>query len=234
MASESDVWLQVMPASYVIAARLEQGRNVDAAVAAADFLRRAPAFQQDAFGDDWSMFFENVLALGGKLAPDELEAHRTAWIDQQFDKNPRPERLLSLWRDAWGEWARDPAQAALAMKALARWKDRGLTVPSTSQLEPGLALALGQAHLLTGDLAKATDFLEQAANSCFDLIEPYRSTRSYLMLADAKRRNGDVAGAKDAYQAVINRWGGSADTSITLQAAQAGIAALPTTTTTTP
>ncbi len=227
VALHPDIWMHVIPATYVVGARLEQGRNAEAADAAADFLRRAPAFQKDAFGDDWSMFFENVLLLAGKMSSQDLEKRRVAWVEEQWQKDPRPDRLVDLWRDAWGEWARDPAQAALAMQALHRMKTKGLIIPTTARLEPGLALALGQAHLHTGDVDTALGFLEHAGNSCLGLIEPYRSTRALLALGEARRKKGDVDGARAAYQGVVDRWGSTPDHSVTLEAAHAGLAALP-------
>ncbi|MDP2344465.1 MAG: adenylate/guanylate cyclase domain-containing protein [Deltaproteobacteria bacterium] len=234
VAQEPDIQLHASPASYLIAARIEQGRRDDAAAAAAEFLRRAPAFNKDAFGDDWSAFFENVLHVGGKLSVEELETNRVAWVEEQFAKDPRPDRLVHLWRDAWGEWARDPAQATLALKAYEGMKKRGLKVPSTGRLEAGLALAIGQTLLLTGDVHGSMEFLERSANACVDLVDPYRAVRAYWLLGEARGRNGDVDGARIAYKAVVDRWGATADKSVTLEAAQAGLAALTTTPPATP
>jgi class 3 adenylate cyclase/tetratricopeptide (TPR) repeat protein len=228
VSAHPDIWMHVLPATYVIGARLEMGRFADAGDEAVDFLRTAPAFQKDAFGDDWSAYFENVLVLAGRLTPAELEVRREAWVDEQWQKHPRPDRLVHLWRDAWGEWVRDEAGGKTAQAALAKLKEKGLTIPPPTRLEPGLALALGQSAFHAGDVDGALPFLEQAAASCLGLLEPYRSTRMHLLLGQARAKKGDVEGARAAFQVVVDRWGATSDPSVTLDAAKAGLAALPT------
>lgn len=226
-SSSSQIWIHVLPTTYVIGALLEMGRLDDAGAEAAAFLRTAPAFQKDAFGDDWSAFFENVLFLAGKVGVDELEQHRAAWMQEQWQKQPRADRLLGLWRDAWGEWARTPDQAKLARAALEKWQTQGLTIPPMTRLEPGVALAVGQTYLHSGDVEKALPLLEHAAFSCLALLEPYRSTRTHLALGQARLAKGDVAGARAEFDVVVSRWGAAADPSMTLSAAKAALASLP-------
>lgn len=225
-AGHPDVFMQVVPATYVVSGRIEQGRTAEAGDAAEAFLRRAPAFQKDALGDDWSPFFANALFVAGRLSSTALEQLRADWVEEQWAKNPRPDRLLRLWRDAWGEWARDPVQAQWAQQAFERMKARGLRLPTTALLEPGLALAVGQTRLLSGDVKGALPFLEHAGTSCVGLMEPYRSTRALYWLGEGRRRSGDNDGARAAWQQIVGRWGATTDRSVTLDAARAGLAAL--------
>jgi tetratricopeptide (TPR) repeat protein len=226
LGTHPDVALQVTPNSYIVAILLEQGRLEDASQAAAAFLQRAPGFQQDAFGDDWTMLFENVRAIAGAINHEALEARRATWLAAQRRRRPDPLLLVQHWRDAWGEWARTPTQAALAKAAWDRLVRDGLTVPPKAVLQPGLALAIGQMHLHTGDAAAALPFLEQAATSCAGVLEPLRMTRAWLALGQARAALGDVAGARAAFQVVLDRWG-DASHSVTADAARRALAGLP-------
>jgi hypothetical protein len=51
-------------------------------------------------------------------------------------------------------------------------------------------------------------------------------TRAWLALGQARAGLGDVAGARTAFQQVLDRWG-DAGRSVTADAARAGLAALP-------
>jgi class 3 adenylate cyclase/tetratricopeptide (TPR) repeat protein len=226
LGTHPDVAMQVTPHSYIVAILLEQGRLAEADQAAAAFLGRAPAFDQDAFGEDWTMLFENVRAVAGAIAAADLEARRVTWLQAQRRRRPDPRLLVQHWRDAWGEWARTPAQAAAARAAWDRLVAEGLTVPPPAVLQPGLALAIGQMHLHTGDAKAALPLLEHAATSCAGLLEPLRTTRAWLALGQARAALGDVARARAAFQVVLDRWG-DASHSVTADAARAGLAALP-------
>jgi len=228
LGTHPDVAMQVMPTSYVIGALLERGDTAAAVDEAKAFLRRAPAFDPDAFGDDWTIFFENVIAKGATddASADRIEAVRQKWVTQQRARLSQREHLVHHWRDAWGEWVRTPEEARRALAAYDALVKDGLTLPPDAAIDAGLALAVGQTRLLAGDAAGARPLLERAATSCTGLLEPLRMTRVWLMLARARRDLGDVAGARAAYDIVIERWG-DAPRSITVTAARAERAALP-------
>jgi hypothetical protein len=105
-------------------------------------------------------------------------------------------------------------------------REQGLLVPPPARLDPGLALALGQTYLGTGDAVTAIPFLRHAANACTTLIDPYRKVHAELALGDAWRRRKEHDPARAAYQRVLDRWGSRPETSVTVVAARAGLAAI--------
>ncbi len=225
LGAHPDVAMQVMPNTFIVATLLEAERPDDAAKASRAFLDKAAAFQPDAFGDDWSIYFVNAAGAAGALTPEALATARDEWLQVQRRRRPQPSALVHFWREAWGEWVRSEADAQVAMKALESMRREGLQVPPRGVLDPGLALALGQTMLLTGDVAGAAPLLEFASSSCLGMLEPYRSTRAQLMVGRAREAAGDVVGAKRAYQTVLDRWG-HAPRSATARQAQTRIEAL--------
>lgn len=223
LGAPPDIAMQVMPNSFLVTTLLETGRPAEVAAAAQTFLDKATAYQPEAFGDDWSIYFINAAAKAGAVDAAKLAASREQWLKAQRRRRPQAAGLIHYWRDAYGEWVRDADDARLALEALAALREQGLVVPAHGMLDPGLALALGQTMLLAGQAPEARPMLEFAASSCVGMLEPYRSTRAQLMVGLAREADGDVAGARGAYEVVVKRW---PETSVTAAQARARLNAL--------
>jgi DNA-binding NarL/FixJ family response regulator len=119
-------------------------------------------------------------------------------------------QLLHVTPRANGEHVKTLLAAAERASALAdpiaaaRFLERALAEPSTPSLAPRLLTSYGEALLLSGDAAGATQALRSALEQTIDPAERSARTR---MLARALTRDDDVSGAVDALQVEAGRLG---------------------------
>jgi tetratricopeptide (TPR) repeat protein len=159
----------------------------------------------------------------GLITRDELRARREAWRKARVAPDAREESAYFLWREMY---ARHVVTAEDAREALANFAEAGAIPPDDKNI-PSDQLWIGRAYALAGDYATALPYLRYATRACSREIGWIDRMRAFVLLGDALAQTGDVAGAREAYQKVVDAWGSAVPRSLTAAKARARLAALP-------
>ena len=215
----------VRPAFVQLGLLAETGQPDQAALVAAEFLKRKAA---------WS----------STLTPDSLDVAlysfepRLLTAARRGGPSPMTTAAFTAARDAWAAATED---AGILHKEVL-WAD-GFAMPVETAAEAGTALAsmpprllasegylhapaeisgafVGHALLLAGRVDEAVAFLRVATRSCFALDDPFVHTRAFLWLGEALEQQKDKDGACAAYARVEDRWGKARPRSMTAAEAQ--------------
>jgi serine/threonine-protein kinase len=156
-------------------------------------------------------------AAGGST--EEFERDRDAFVKDWLDHAPTWRG--NLWLAAYAAVASTERDAQIALEKLA----------ASQPLPPFRAWTLwvaeeGAVHLLAGDAARALPLLERGVRVCITLARPVERMRALLHLGMAREATGDRAGACEAYQRVLARWGSAKPRSVTADDARHRAAAL--------
>jgi len=80
---------------------------------------------------------------------------------------------------------------------------------------------------LAGKSQEAIAALRIATRACEDLFDIPTHIQAHLYMGMAQENTGDMAGARSAYQQVLDRWGSARPRSTTADEARARLARLP-------
>jgi tetratricopeptide (TPR) repeat protein len=167
-----------------------------------------------------------LLQRAGGITRDELHARQAKLAElQRADDERRGGKTdaFRLWGWIYGGNIANASEAGDAITALAQ---AGGPDPKFANV-PYFAQGLGTMYAFSGHGAEAIPYLARAEASCYQLEEAIDLTHDELALGVAKQTTGDLAGARTAYQAVLERWGTATPRSVTADEARARLAALP-------
>jgi hypothetical protein len=162
------------------------------------------------------------LVRAGQIGPDALASALSGWTHDLMVSNTND---LDDAETAWLYLQADPVEtegdASLALEAL------GHPVTLSVHAEAGLAAyVLGKLYFLAGRFDDALAPLEAATHSCDALFRPVEQTRELEMLGEVREAKRDAAGACQAYEVVLRRWGKAVPSSVTAAKAKARTSAL--------
>ena len=140
-------------------------------------------------------------------------------------KNPRERFLAWLYR-AWGVRTEGEARAILGeMPPVVDSACLGEHFAGASCMG-SMELDLAQVYALAGDWQSARKYVESSTKRCDHASWVLRLPRAFSLLGEARERTGDVAGAREAYETVIRRWGGLRPKAVDAEHARARLRAL--------
>jgi len=218
VADEPHIEPHLRAASILVEARLETGRDAEAADLAQGVLRRKVAWTDSPLSGDryetGAAYFEPILlgvaVEGGRLSPDAWRASARAWEQRTQDMN-----ALEKWVLHWGSAVGAHIDAAEAIKNPPPETEDAL-LPTAISSYPGLLEAYeGRLRLLSGDAARALPLLQTATRSCQGIDQAFLNTRAHLWLGLAYEKLAWRREACDAYAVVARRWGKAAPGSVT-------------------
>jgi tetratricopeptide (TPR) repeat protein len=188
-----------------VATSLEVGDEREAAAMASDYQQRAEAWMRASsptplYGTDSTVLMLRVRERAGELSAAAYALQRDAWVRRMASTASRS----SIWEAAFAIPAMSHEDALAALQA----------VPESVWREASPA-ALGKVLLLADRLGDALRPLKMATAMCFPFNAPIESTRAFLDYGHALEAMGDDAGACEAYQRVLSRWGSARPSSQT-------------------
>jgi len=194
---------------------------------ATDAQRRMTAWTEPVTGD-WSLVLARYRLFAAELTPAQLDLERTTWlakVDGKWSASGRrstSEHEWNKWVTAWGHVAIDADCARLALERMPEE-----SAMFSSGRFASVDMVAGRVLALAGEVERAAPALERATRHCsVDLSDPVAATVSLLYLGDVRAQRGEPAGAREAYEKALARWG-KEPSSRTAQLAKARLAALP-------
>jgi tetratricopeptide (TPR) repeat protein/tRNA A-37 threonylcarbamoyl transferase component Bud32 len=217
VASDSSRTAHSGPARALVELLVEQGRDVDAAAFAADFLRRREGWEPDPRAEDFAVARDPAPAMlaaelhSRKIDPGTFVRERDGWA-AFWRGRVAPSYQPFIWAHGWAATAETPEDAASALDALAQW---GGSPPRFAD-RTHLTADIGRTYALAGQLDSALEWLHAAAASCTAIEQPLAHVRSHYWLGRVLEQGGNRDGACESYRYVLSRWGGSRDPSVTV------------------
>ncbi len=178
-----------------IAIARETGRTKDAATIARNYITRKDVWIGSA---DSEIPMLRVMKQGKLISADDFAKRRDAWYDHA--RATEPDFPVVFWMLAYAENIDTPDEAKEALALLPPYTDRG-------KRQFILRAKMGHAYLLAGNAKEAVPLLEHATRACNSLQWPVASAQALLDLGQAREQTEDKAGACEAYQRVVSRWG---------------------------
>jgi eukaryotic-like serine/threonine-protein kinase len=216
---------QASPLALLADLHEETGQRERAVAVAEKYLAVSSSLVKDPLEGDPSIAFHALLYRAGKLNEETYRARRDVWVKEQLERLRRQQATESspfqVWLDAYAdptrtrEQARDALDAMAGFGAIPPWTQRSLAPAS-----------IGKVYALVGRAEDALAMLRPATASCVVLTRPIAHTQTHYYLGMALETKGDVAGARLAYQKIIDRWGKAEPPSTTAQKAQERLDAL--------
>ncbi|HEY1954979.1 MAG TPA: protein kinase [Polyangiaceae bacterium] len=204
--SNADAALHSGPQQQLALIAFETGDVQKAARIADDFLKVLPAMTPSPVGHDPTIWAAEYLFRGGRIDKATLDAKRTAWLRDQETNNTQTEisRLAPFrWAQLYAGFAENADEAK---EALAKENDFS-ALPPESRRTSRFEFELGKVYALANQGKDAVGPLGRVTNACIALGSPIEQTRAFYFLGMALETNGDLAGARAAYQTVVDRWG---------------------------
>lgn len=231
-ASRPELTVRAGVTSMLAHLYLEEGRPRDAGAVAEQLLKRESALARTALPSWQGITFNPTLGLAsiaahfGSLPKEELERRRAAWLAEQekaIAGRTTPGIRGALWTNAFAMPAEtvDEAKAAIALLP-----EYGGSFPPVIEAYPDALADLGRVRLLAGEDEAAMKSLRLVVANCDILERPLTIIRAREQLGEALERTGDKAGARDAYRAVLARWGNAKPKSVTAEKARSRLKAL--------
>jgi serine/threonine protein kinase len=206
LAQRQDVTARSGPNAQLASIAFETGDLPKAASLADAFLKVAPALTPPPAGNDPTIWAQEYLFRGGKITQTDLDDRRKSWLrDQEANETQQEVRRHAPFR--WAELYASFAETADEAKdALAKLNDF-LPMPPESNRSAGFEADVGKTYALASDFKEAVPALKRVTGACIALGAPVAQTRSFYYLGMALETQGDIEGAKAAYQTVVDRWG---------------------------
>ncbi len=231
-ASRPELTVRAGVTSMLAHLYLEEGRPRDAGAVAERLLKRESALSRTTLPTWQGISFDPTLGLAsigahfGSLPKEELERRRAAWLAEQekaIAGRKTPGIRGALWVNAFAMTAEtaDEAKAALALLP-----DYGGSFPPVIEAYPDALADVGRVRLLAGEADAAVKVLRLVVANCDILERPLTIVRAREQLGEALEQMGDKAGARDAYRAVLARWGSAKPKSVTAERARSRLKAL--------
>jgi eukaryotic-like serine/threonine-protein kinase len=197
----------------------ETGRPEDARRSAEQYLeRRSPeklgTSDADLFNDVRGEMFA-TLARTGAITREQYQQRLDAWV-RQLDASIGGVYHSMIWAHAYAESVATAEDARDALAALPRYEP----LPATYWFQFVYG-RIGRTFVLGGRPADGVPYLEKATKRCL-----WRDPRDFFYLGRAREALGDVAGACNAYDEVIARWGDARPRSVTSEQSRQRLAAL--------
>jgi len=228
---QDDASVRTHPTIELALLLLETGRAAEAGRVAEDAVRRMGAWSslgtpptEETFYADPKLTLVALERAAGRVAQGELDKRREEWL-ASLPSGPAAAGAVPGfgWLTAYPRFVLDAGDARAALEALPRFPP-----PATAPLRPPLVDGwVGRVYLLAGRPADALPSLRRAVAACPALEWPIgEHTRLRLALGQALEATHDTAGAREAYRAVVARWGSSTPASASAQIAKKQLATL--------
>jgi len=207
------------PALQLALLQHEMGEMKQAHKTISTFLSRKEAWIED-LDNDWVMLFSCVDWHAGGMTSAAFAKQRDRWVERfrtkwkNSGRKDNEELQWLIWDLAFGCPVETKDEALEALKNMPQSKS-----PLVALGRLGSDFFEGKVYTLVGDFGKAIPLLRRAANTCYVLDEALMPQRATYYLGLALQGQGDDAGARQAYQSVINRWGKAKPRSITAERA---------------
>ena len=185
-----------------------------------DFLKLLPALTPDPHGGDPSMWFAEYLYRSKRIDKAELQKRRLEWIKaQELNKTQHENQRMApfRWAMVYAGFAETLEEANEALDVLPTY----LPLPPDARRTPIFNASVGKAYALAGKYDDAIPLLKNVTEACIGLDMPEVQTRAFYFLGLALEGKADLAGAKEAYSVVIDRWGKAKPKSATADKAAA-------------
>ncbi|HEY8086944.1 MAG TPA: protein kinase [Polyangiaceae bacterium] len=164
--------------------------------------------------------------LAGLVTRDEARPRRDTWLAARAEMRKKDGSLREPhwdWNAAYAGTAVDRDDATEALDAMARYGP----VPRGATIDLEASARLGHVYATAERWAESLEPLRVAARSCSGLLWGRDQTVSLYELGLALEHTGDRAGAREAYGAVLQRWGSARPRSVTGDTVRARLKALP-------
>jgi serine/threonine-protein kinase len=204
----------------------EEGDMARAVALARSYLDRKDAWQADPRGEDFAIsrdptpYMWSVLVHGDAAPASQLDSVRDAWL-ALWQRGARPAYAPFLWPHAYAVTVESAPEAEVAVGEMAKFGPIPHYWPLTF-----LGGDVGRTLYLAGRSDEALEWLKMSVHSALALEFPIEHTRASWWLGQALERQGDRAGACEAYTNVLHVWGEAKPTSVTAKRARGRAAAL--------
>jgi hypothetical protein len=201
----------------------ESGDSRHASTIANDFLRRLPSYDDPSRRDE-TLAAVQALVATGEMSPRDATARARVVIDALAPTlGASPVMSRAMLAAAYAQLTDDEATLREIIAAYAEplpALDLAASVKA-AQWVPRMARGLGKALVLTGDLTRGLPLLEQASRACDIGSDVDGYIHGLYWLGFAREKNGDAAGACEAYGRVLGYWGHVKPRSVTAEKARA-------------
>jgi hypothetical protein len=165
------------------------------------YLDRMAAWPAYPFRPDPSIDFYEPLYRAGELIAEDLKAHRQDWIRQERRRDKSARNEWTIWMSVYGEFAETKEEALEALD-----KRPKAALPDAARRPLHMDFALGKAFVLAGRFDEGLPYLERVVHTCMTLDLPLLVMRAHWYKGMALESKGDAAGAKVAYEKVLEGW----------------------------
>jgi eukaryotic-like serine/threonine-protein kinase len=196
---------------------VELGKTAEAGRVAQTFLSQRDAIDPSEgrlCAGDPAIFMLATERRAGLISRDEFDKQRGAWFSG-CEVQPG-QRRPALWNTGYAGPASAPVDAREAVLAMASFE-----LTAESHRKERLAdFLMGKVYWLAGDMKAALPRLEDANRQCDALKRPILHLQNLYRLGAAREALGERQAACDAYQSVLDRWGGAKESVTAKQAAR--------------
>jgi len=217
-----------LEAAYELLLVLEETGDTEAGVALArGLLDRAKAWTPEAPHEiATTLIFAQYLRKQGAIDEAEFTQHRERWLAMTREAQQRTGVRVGAghfapWLFGWAA-ARTKEDAAVAVEA--RRGEGPLISPGVMNAAADLILV--RVLLLAGRTDEAMPYLKTVAGTCDRLEQARVYAEAQWLLGGELEKAGDAAGARAAYQRVVDAWGKAKPRSVTADRARERLAAL--------
>ncbi len=224
-AKSPEATLHSGPEQQLALIAFETGDVQKAARIADGFLKVLPAMSPSSTGLDPTIWTQEYLFRAGRIEKTDFDTKRKDWLrNQEAGKQQQENQRLApfRWAQLYAGFAESPDEAKDALATVEDFSP----MPPESRRSPRFEFELGKVYALAGRGKDAIGPLQRVTSACIALGSPIEQTRAFYFLGMALETNGDLAGARAAYQAVIDRWGAAKPHSRTADEAKKRLKAL--------
>lgn len=227
IAGRPDQDRHASPALDLARVYYEMGATKKADEVAADFLRRMGAWTEPSL-TDWTIAFLPYRWRAGSISTADFERGAAAWEASFRKKWVGAGRQLDsdldwmIWSNRYGSFVETEAEAR---DAIAKMPAVIAPVMAAGRWLP-VDLNVGRALALAGEVERSRPHLERVARSCSALADPMVFMQGQLYYGMALEKAGDAQRAREAYEAILARWGKARPKSLTANKARERLKAL--------
>ncbi len=216
-----------LEAAYGLLLVLEEVGDVEAAIALSrDVLDRAKAWTAEAPHEiATTLLFASLLKEKGAISDAEFATYQQRWSASMRQAQSRAGGLGGAGKfiPVLFGWAAVRTEEA-ARLVVAEKADEPMPPPGV--MNASADLIIGRALLLAGRRDRALPYLNMVAGTCYRIEHSWAYADAQLLLGGDFEAHGDAAGAKAAYQRVVDLWGKAKPRSVHAEKAAARLEAL--------
>ncbi len=225
VAPTTSLFAHLKPSMGVLLVSDELGELETGVAAARAVLERARGWTAEG-PDDLARILQFAQWLYARGAMDRaaLDKYRGEWLAaaNRAGVSKKPGARILPWFSGYVLGVRTPDLAKEALDALGPY----LPLPEPGLLNTASDVGIGVVYALGGQPDAARTYLESVARSCYRLDNPFAYVLALEQLGALREASGDVAGARQAYQEIVDLWGEARPRSVRAERAKARLVAL--------